>query len=375
MSRLVFFLLQVFFGFFPIKSKKIIFLSYYGSQYGCNPKYLSEYFVNNEPEWDVVWGFAHPQDYSVNGIRSVRYLSFRFFYELCTSRVFVTNYRMPLFFNKRKGQLYVQTWHSSLRLKMSEKDTERTLSHHYIKMAKKDSKQTDILLSGSQFNTTIFNRAFWNNGFIAQTGTPRNDLFFRNDVKLIDSIKHRIGVSNDSRIILYAPTFRKNRSMDYYNLDYLRLIQTAEEIYGGHWIVLLRLHPHLRNCYNYLSRGELVVDVTTYDDIQELLYISDIVISDYSSLIFDFALTKRPCLLFVQDLEEYTTQDRELYFDISSLPFPLSRSNAELFQQLREWNQAQYEESVTAFLDRIGSYEDGCAAKNVANVIKAQTSS
>ena len=353
----------------PIKKKKIFLMSYYGSQYGCNPKYLSEYIVKHHPEWEVVWGFTKPQDHNITGIKKVRYLSLRYFYELCTSQVFVTNYRMTELYRKRKGQLYIQTWHSSLRLKMIEGDAEQTLPPHYVQMAKRDSRQTDILLSGCSFSTEIFKRAFWYNGEIAPTGTPREDLMFANDEKLKQSIRKKLGLDHDERLLLYAPTFRKDNSLRYYDINFKQLL-SALESRGSQWKVLLRLHPHLREYSQQLVGNDPdIIDTTAFDDIQELLYVADMVISDYSSLIFDFALTRRPCLLYVPDLEEYTSKDRQLYFDINQLPFPICKSNRELQQVINSFDQAKYQTEVNAFLAGIGSYETGHSCENVMKLI------
>src|SRR5699024_10923852 len=97
--------------------------------------------------------------------------------------------------------------------------------------------------------------------------------------------------------------------------------------FGGKWLILVKLHPHLLSVSNELTENDYVVNVTTYDDIQELLLIADMLISDYSSLIFDYALTKRPCFLYVPDLEDYIKKERELYFNITELPFAYAKNN------------------------------------------------
>lgn len=352
----------------PITPKKILFLSYYGNQYGCSPKYLSEYITQHHKDWKVVWAFTQPNKYNIPNISKVRYLSFRYFYELCTSKVIVTNYRMTDLFRKRKSQVYIQTWHSSLRLKMIEKDAEATLPSHYVEMAKKDSENINWLLSGCEYSTSIFKRCFWYNGQILPTGTPRNDLLFNDDHSLKQQIFKKLEISENTNIVLYAPTFRKGDSLEYYNIQYKQLIQSLEKYKEGGWIVLVRLHPHLRNLSQSLLKGEAnVLDATDYDDIQELLYIADMVISDYSSLIFDFAMTLRPCLLYVPDLVEYTSKDRALYFNIKELPFPISLNNKELFEQIENLNLEEYKKNVNTFLASIGSYETGNACEKICN--------
>ena len=362
------------FGLLPIQEKKIFFLSYYGSQYGCNPKYLSEYLTKNCQGWSVVWGFTQPEKYEIDGIRKVRYLSWRYFYELCTSQVLITNYRMTKNYRKRKGQLYVQTWHSSLRLKMIEGDTVQTLEPNYVEMAKRDSAQIDILLSGCKYSTEIFRRAFWYSGPIIPTGTPRVDLLYSNDINKRELILKKLGLTSDSHVVLYAPTFRKDNSLECYNIEYSRLISSLSERFGGKWQVLLRLHPHLQNYSKQLVDKDIFInDVTSYDDIQELLYISDCVISDYSSLVFDYSLTKRPCFLYASDLKEYTSKDRSLYFNIHELPFPLSTNNDELNSLIITYDENIYKQKLHLFHQSIGSFETGHACQNVVNYLREKT--
>ena len=354
----------------PINRKKIFFMSYYGSQYGCNPKYLSEYFVKNLPEWDVVWAFTEPDKHEHIGIRKVRYMSMRFFYELCTSKALVTNYRMIKLYKKRKEQIYIQTWHSSLRLKMIESDAEQSLPPHYVDMAKRDSKQISALLSGCRFSTEIFKRCFWYNGPIIPSGTPREDLLFSDNVSLKRDIRLKLGVGMNAKLLLYAPTFRKDYSLRYYNIQFGPLIETLHDKWGGEWIVILRLHPHLKDFSKLLMNNDKnIVDATSYDDIQELLYVADAVISDYSSLIFDFAITRRPCLLYVPDLAEYTEKDRTLYFDIDKLPFPKCQNHDQLLKCIETFNRNEYIAKVDAFMQQIGSYETGNSCENVAQYI------
>lgn len=139
------------FNLFPIKNNKVFIFSYYGSQYGCSPKYISQYLVENYPKdkFDIVWAFNDVEaNKNISGIRVVKTMSLRYFYDLCTSKVIITNFRTTDLFKKRKDQYYIQTWHSSLRLKQIEKDAEESLPKSYIEQAKKDSPKCDLLLSG-----------------------------------------------------------------------------------------------------------------------------------------------------------------------------------------------------------------------------------
>lgn len=359
---------------FPIKNNKIFLFSYYGSQYGCNPKYISEYITKNYPKdkFDVVWAFNDLSSKEhIQGIRKVKIMSLKYFYELCTSKVVITNFRTVDMFKKRKSQYYIQTWHSSLRLKQIEKDAENSLPENYVKMAKEDSKKCDLLLSGCRYSTDIFKRAFWYNGEIFEYGTPRNDLLVKADEQYKSNIKRKLNISDDTKIVLYAPTFRKNDDLEIYNIGYKSVLKNLELKFGGEWKFCVKLHPHLISKSDQLKYGKDVIDLTKYDDIQELLAITDVLISDYSSLMFDFGLTKRPCFLYIPDLEEYTNQDRKLYFDIEQLPFINTKSSINLVEKIRDFDKEIYNKELDRFLDSIGSFEHGDACKKLVDRISS----
>lgn len=360
------------FNCLPIKKNKIFLFSYYGSQYGCNPKYISEYIIKNYPndKFDLVWAFNDISSKEhIQGVRKVKIMTLKYFYELCTSKVIITNFRTVDMFKKRKNQYYIQTWHSSLRLKQIEKDAENSLPEHYIKMAKEDSKKCDLLLSGCKYSTDIFKRAFWYNGEIFEHGTPRNDLLAKVDEQYKANIKKKLNIANDAKLVLYAPTFRKNDDLEVYNLDYKEVLNSLKLKFGGDWRFCVKLHPHLISKSEQLNYGDDVLDLTKYDDIQELLAISDVLISDYSSLMFDFGLTKRPCFLYVPDLDEYTNQDRKLYFDIEQLPFINTKSSTDLITEIRSFDKEIYNKELNVFLDSIGSFENGDSCEKLVERI------
>ncbi|MGL5933453.1 MAG: CDP-glycerol glycerophosphotransferase family protein [Cetobacterium sp.] len=354
---------------FPIKRNRCIFYSSYGANYGCNPKYISKYLKETNSNLELVWVLNSPEKYSLEGIKVVKNMSLVYFYNLATSKVIVTNFRTALDFKKRKNQKYIQTWHSSLRLKQIEKDAEKSLPKEYLLQAKEDSEKIDYLLSGCKKSTEIFKRAFLYDGVILESGTPRNDFLFNITEKEKQQIKNSLGVKEDEKVLLYAPTFRKGNSLDVYNLNYAELLDSLKIRFGGKWKILLRLHPHLINLSSNI-KDENIIDVTKYDDIQELLGVSDFLISDYSSLMFDFSITKKPCILYTPDLYEYTSSDRGLYFDIHKLPFESVLNNEALNKAILEFDDSYYRDNLEQFLEGVGSYEDGKASERVADLIQ-----
>lgn len=363
-----------FFQLLPIKQNKIFFMSYYGAQFSCNPKYITTYIVNEYEEgiFDLVWALNDPAKVEHNGsFRVVKTMSLRYFYELATAKVIITNYRMTADFTKRTEQYYVQTWHSSLRLKQIERDATDTLPASYIDMAKKDSAKCNLLLSGCTFSTNIFRRAFWYDGEILEHGTPRNDfLLEQNDVKKV-SIYEKLNIDPNERIVLYAPTFRKNVPQPVNELDFRKIKRALETTFSGSWTVLIKLHPHLMHQRKEIVKDTDVIDVTIYDDIQELLYVADVVISDYSSLIFDFLLTERPCFLFVPDWKTYRENERNLYFELEELPFLHAKTNEDLLSHITSFNETIYKQRVKLFLTKVGSFERKEAAKKLLERLEA----
>ncbi|MGM8212342.1 CDP-glycerol glycerophosphotransferase family protein [Virgibacillus sp. W0430] len=366
-------LLVFIFNLLPLRQNKIFLYSYYGSQYSCNPKYISEYIRTHYPRetFNLVWAFNRlEQAPFLPHARKVKVMSLRYFYELCTAKVIITNYRTTDVFVKRKDQYYVQTWHSSLRLKQIEKDAQQMLPNSYVDMAKKDARKCDLLLSGCRFSTFIFRRAFWHKGEIMECGTPRNDLFFKMNPDKHAAIMRKLGLSPETKVLLYAPTFRKEEVASPYSLPTTALLKALKRRFGGDWKLLVKLHPHVAAKGDSVIHQEHTVNVSDYNDIQELLFVADVVISDYSSLIFDFALTKRPCLLYVPDVARYMQKERQLYFQLDELPFIKATNEQELVKKIEQMQIDIYRKQVEAFLNEIGSFETGLASAQIMKRIE-----
>ena len=358
------------FSLCPIKNNKILIMSG-GTGYGCNPKYLADYIAVSK-KYDIVWALSSNiiNDVSLTyGMRKVRYLGLKYLYELATAKIVINNHRMVM--RKRKSQKYIQTWHSSMRLKKIEGDAPEGLSKGYIKTAKHDSANTDVIISGCEFSTRFFEKSFWYGGEVAKTGTPRIDYLLSADTKDKDKVKTYFECCDN--LVLYAPTFRTREDISFYDIDADRIVQAAKEKLGGSYKVLSRLHPNLANRFDELKSSENLLNATTYSDIQELIVASDMVITDYSSLMFDCAFIHKPCILYMPDYEEYTSKERGLYFDIKELPFPKAYTLDELTECIKNFDKSEYDRKIDAFLERIGSYEDGHACERISKIIEKFT--
>lgn len=299
--------------FLKIKPGRVVFFSYYGKQYSCNPKYISEYIVQNySKKFEVIWLFKEgcmPNTH-IDGVCSLLFHTFKSIIAINTAEFVITNCRtLPRVYDwiKTKQQKYIMTWHGSFPVKKVERDAQDKLSHKYVEAAKVDSTISSLFLSESRFTTELFRKSFWYDGEVMERGVPRSDIFYATDKH--EAIKKRVldyyGFSDDIHVVLYAPTFRSDFSLDKYDIDWSIIIPSLKKILGGEVKVLVRLHPNFIstniNTTN-VTTGENIYDATKYDEINDLLIASDVLFSDYSSCMFDFAYLKRPCFIYANIL-------------------------------------------------------------------------
>ena len=358
----------------PVKENKILFWANSFKAYGDSPKYIAEYLIKNfKKKYEIVWVFENGIKVPENmpkEIRVVRYFSVAYLKEISTAKYIICNARTSeaYFFQKRPNQIYIQTWHSSLRLKMIEGDAADLLPDSYLNIAKADSKKIDYILSGCQFSSEIIRRAFWYSGKILECGTPRIDyLLHQSENK--DKLYIDLGLNAEYQYALYAPTFRNGDSLDAYNIDMNRLVNNLVNRFGGKWKVLYRLHPNQANRIQLENLPECCINMTNYHDMQELLVLSDILITDYSSSMFDIAYLKKMCILYVSDLDAYTEHERKLYFNVSNLPFIIAKNNDELEEMIRGFDDLDYQTKLEKFMRQIGSFETGNACKQITEII------
>ena len=366
-------LLMYLFRVFKIKNNKILFMSYYGNYYNDNPLFISE-VLQNYKDVDIVWclkdGIAHP-----DSIRTVAPGTFSYIYELATAKIWVDNCRKYNWIRKREGQFYIQTWHGALLNKRIEKDAIDKLPKTYIERAMRDAKYVDMMISGNAFFTELCYKCFWYNGRVLECGTPRLDIFFEDRVKINATVREKMGLKENDFIVLYAPTFRENHRMDCYNVDFSSLSQMITRVYGQNASFLVRLHPNLVNENLPTEYDDELVNVTQYQNLYELIIASDLIISDYSSLVFEAGLLKKRILLYVPDLEEYK-KERGFYWEIEELPFPFAMDNEKLCKLVEFVNTDEYIDRINEFYKKLGIKEYGNASEKVAKeIIKVINSS
>lgn len=360
----------------PINNNKIVIKSFYGRGYGSSSKYIVEEILRQQDgEVDIVWLCSEKSyviEFFPHGVRPVHATRIKEIYELATAKIWVDDCRKIQPIYKRNKQFYLQTWHSPLRPKKIEKDAGEYLHTKYIKGAKNDSKNIDLMISGCEFSHNIYRNSFWYDGLIEKTGTPRCDIFFNDVLKLSEQVKNFYSIPLNAQIILYAPTFRMNEKYNY-SWGFDKLINAYSKKTGIDTYLLVRLHPNVAQQATTLKYSKNVINATYYPDMQELLCACEILITDYSSSMFDIAIARKKCILYTPDLTKYLEKERELYFDLSKLPFPMAKKEEHLLSAIQSLDQ-DYFESLEKFLVEIGNYEDGKASERVANLLLSKLS-
>ncbi len=355
-----------------VVKNKIFFVSYMGKQMNDNPMAIYEELIKQNEKYRFVWVYDRhreldKKDYpNTKFVDSSKAFNLKMYYHLFTSKVIINNARFHFDIRKKESQYYIQTWHASMGLKKIEKDVENQLSKSYCDTAKRDSKYINLLLAGCRFKHEAYKTNFWYEGEISDFGTPRNDIFFadnKNEIK--DKVKSDLNISPNSKIILYAPTFRNDNSKYLQSFDEARL----QALLGDEWKIVVRLHPNELQKKNNDLTNRQYIDATKYNNLQELLIATDILITDYSSTMFDFFIQEKPCFLFCPDYADYVGGERDLNFDLEQLPFDMAKSMEELLINIGGFNQEKYLQKLEDFNKVVGSYENGHAAENVVKII------
>ena len=342
-----------------IDDHAVLFESWHGG-YSDNPRAISEALAESGPAHERLWA----TDEAGLPPHSRHYLE-----ALGRARYVVTNLNMPGYFRKKPETTYVQTWHGTplKRIGFDHENPGFPGGESYHANLARDVSKWDVLVSPNRFSTEIFREAFRYEGRIIETGYPRNDVLSSPMVGTIrENVRSRLGLPEGARIILYAPTWRDNASFAL-ELDLLRLTREL----GDEWRLLLRAHSRVADTSNP-GDGTRVINVSHYPDIRDLYLAADVLLTDYSSAMFDFAVTRKPMLFYTYDLAQYRDQVRGFYFDFEQeAPGPLLTTTADVCKALNDLDgvSARYADTYAQFVERFCYLEDGRASERVIDAV------
>ena len=361
------------FPHFPKNRKKIIFESFNGRGYSDSPRAIAEEF-RKKGGYSLYWVVNNMDEELPDDVHPLKRDSISAIRHYATAKVWVDNSRKLSVVRKDKSQIYVQTWHG-FPLKRIEKDAEEVLEPYYLDSAKKDSQICNLFLSNGKFMTALYKKSFWYDGEVLEGGFPRNDILVKGDREIAEKARVSLQLPGDCRFILYAPTFRRDKGLDVYDVDYAGCTRALSDRFGGEWLVLAKLHPGMAARAEELKLDPRNVrNVSMYPDIQELYLLADAMLTDYSSVMFDFMVTGKPCFLYVNDLSEYKG-DRNFYYDIEKLPYPAAENNEELQKAVKAYDPAVQKAAIDRFYSEFGIEETGHAAERAAEFIERKVES
>lgn len=376
---------EIFCHLIPVSSRKVYFSSFAG-QYNDNPKAISIKLHEMFPEIKQYWSISEKSKHNdlPDYINEVKYGTFHSIYVKNRCKVVVENGAGSYIFTtgnktvhkikkhlKNKKQFDLSTWHGN-PIKHIGAQIPGTIKW----TVDNTFSSSDMLLAGCQLIKDIFEQSFINLMPVELLGTPRTDILFNESEELREKIKKKLGLPS-KKIVLYAPTYRyspKDSGITQLQMiDFEKLFNTLQEKFGGEWIFVMRVHNMVLMeiqksgiLDNYSGR---VFDGNKYDDMNEYLYVADVLISDYSGCIYDVALTEKPCFLFAHDKENYEERERGLYTPLSTFPYPFANSFKKLLEDIACYQFKQQNKKRIEFLNYIGNIEDGYSSERVVKML------
>lgn len=356
----------------PVNKKRILFIAFDGRQYSCNPKYVYEALkMDRDSEYTYVWVMNDPDSFEYlkdDKTQVIKNKGISFLYHILTSKVVVTNASIGSFIPLRKSQYLIETWHGGGAYKKTGRVYQQSaFKDQTLKLIADEI--SGFISSSRKFTETksehhlVPKEKFW------EIGMPRNDVLFDDEKQevLRQKVKAFYNIDKDTKIALYAPTLRNDKedTSSFESLDTERVVSALKKKFGGEkWVVFFRMH-YLLNPDTSLKH---TLNVSKYDDSQELVCASDVMLSDYSSMMWDFSFTKRPCFVFAPDAEQYA-KDRAFFTPIDKWPYPSALTNSELESNIVSFDQDTYNKAVDKHHKEQGSFENGQATVFVVNQI------
>ena len=339
-----------------LSERKIIFVS---DNYTRDLKYIAEEILRQNLPCDLIWLMRDANKPLPKKIRKVVYGGVDSIYELATAKIVVIDATESHSFpDKKDGQFFIATLGGQTFTRLAP-DVEKNLSTSAAKI--------DLMISSTREQFDELRDAFNYTGKILTCGLPCNDIFFLRDDKFTAKIRKSLNVPRFSKVVMYAPTIRENSSADVYSFDARKILNVLEEKFGGEWTLLTRLPPKISA--DILGKSASIIDATFYPDVQELIFVADVLIADYSPIIFDCMLCGKPTFRLAKDFDAYTTAHdfKPLYF---ALPGKVNRSDAELSDDIKNFDTIAHIQKVNDFMSKLEPFDKGHAAEEIVTIIQ-----
>lgn len=361
----------------PIQEDLIVFESGLGKQYSDSPRAIYEELIRRGDTRTKIWVYNGKLPTADAHTFVVKRLSPQYFWYLARAKYWVNNQNFPYYITRRKGGVYLQTWHGT-PLKKMQHDLEHIEGRGagYLDRVTQAGQQWSHLLSPSPYATSAFSTAFRHSAEVIEAGYPRNDILNNSDMhKVGESVRRKLDLPEGKKVLLYAPTFRDDQNISGNRFGFalpFDLERFAAE-FGEEYVLLLRMHVVVTSRITIPDHlSEAVRDVSAYDDINELYLASDALITDYSSVFFDYSILERPIIFFAYDLENYRDHLRGFYLDYNAdLPGPVVTSESDLWKTISSLDTTASELSARSaeFSSAYAPEDDGQAAMRVVDAV------
>lgn len=371
--------LNLFCFFIPISNKKIVFCSNYGRGVCCNPKYILKEILAQNLDFELVYLCDKKYVDNLDEYKNVKFISydniFQKIIELASAKIWIDSSQkindFKLGLAKKRSQIYINCWHGSFGIKKYGYDIKNEKTNkYYFHFFKKDVKNINFMISNCAWEEEKYRSALGFEGEILKLGHARDDIFYENQNEIKQKVFSYFNITPDSKIALFAPTFRDDFNLECYRLNYEKIKKALVEKFGGNWLIISKFHNmNILKNDKTLDDFKSEYDVTFYQDTHELLSISDILISDYSSCLFDFALQNKPCFIYAKDYENYS-QKRGLYYPLEVTPFSIAKNEEELAKNILNFDENSYILHLKDFLKEKNILNDGLASKRIVEFIK-----
>lgn len=356
----------------PELENAIIFESFSGRQISDSVLAICNEVVRRRLGFDLYWTVADLSMPVPNGTKPLLINSKDWVRQLHHARYLVNNNNFPFYFRKNPGQVYLQTWHGTPLKRIGNHVPRANLSLPYRQLMGRESRYWDFLLAQNDYAAEILPEAFGYAGQVLNVGYPRNDALTGANAGIRRlSVRNRFGFEPYHFVVLYAPTWRDNLSdaRGYSRVNYLDSRRVCK-VLGSNARLILRGHHNTAK--NPATRQPNVIDATHYPDINDLLLAADLLITDYSSVMFDYVVTGKPVVFLTPDLEQYRDQTRGFYMDFEEVaPGPICQTNEELIDVLSRLGDAVevHSERYREFTRRFAPRDDGAASVRVVDAI------
>lgn len=363
------------FWLFPVQKNKILFMNDHSYSYSDNLKYLSIYLLDKDADkYSIYFSLKNTEGLTDKRIIPIRFLSLKHFYHSLTSEVVITNNSGIVYLPIRKQkQLVINTWHGGGPYKVT--GTDAIDNYWYKKDLEYTAEKVDYILSScSVFSEEEAKGMGFSPDQVINCGMPRMDFFF--DKQFVLETRQKVfesfHIPATSKLVIYAPTFRglfnsyeSVIANDVLEIDYHCLMKSLAERFGGNWVFAVRLHPRLKDVS---FKDSDLINMSEYPDAEELLLAADVLVTDYSSVMWDFSFSRKPIFIFAPDINDYEVK-RGFYLPPEKWPYPIATTNEEMDSNVTNYNNIEYLRRLENHYEESGSYEKGKACETVKNLI------